>query len=220
VKLWKLILFLKFPIVYLPIIMKEKIILKASELFLNLGFKSVTMDDISNEMGISKKTIYKYFPNKRVLVNICVTYIHEKISKSICEITTQDYNAIEENFVIKHMLTGIFEKSKTSPMYQLQKYYPNIYKNLVENEFLIFKDCVGANIKKGIKDGLYRKDIHENIILKFYFVLIFGYHDESIFNYKENTLNELEIIALEYHTRAIATSKGIKVLEKELKKNN
>jgi len=213
-------LFLKFPIVYLPEIMKEKIIIKASELFLSLGFKSVTMDDISDEMGISKKTIYKYIPNKKVLVNICTTYLHEKISKSICEITNQDYNAIEENFAIKHMLTDIFKKSNTSPMYQLQKYYPNIYKNLVENEFLIFNDCVSANIKKGIKEGLYRKDFNENVILKFYFVLIFGYHNENIFNYKENNLNELEIIALEYHTRAIATSKGIKVLEKELKKIN
>ena len=47
--------------------MKEEIIKKASDLFLNLGFKSVTMDDLANEMGISKKTIYFHFPNKEKL---------------------------------------------------------------------------------------------------------------------------------------------------------
>ena len=56
--------------------MKENIITKASELFLTLGFKSVTMDDIANEMGISKKTIYKYFNNKEILVDNCVTHLH------------------------------------------------------------------------------------------------------------------------------------------------
>ena len=48
--------------------MKEKIIKKATDMFLKLGFKSVTMDDIACEMCISKKTIYKYFHNKEVLI--------------------------------------------------------------------------------------------------------------------------------------------------------
>ena len=208
----------KVSLLYLPTEMKEKIIIKSSQLFLDFGFKSITMDDIASKMGISKKTIYRYFKNKEELVGNSVTYLHEKISNSICEITKQGYNAIEENFVIKNMFTDIFEKSNTSPMYQLQKYYPKIYKNLIENEFIIFEECVGANIIKGIKEGLYRKNIKEDVILKFYFLLIFGLHDENIFTYKNNSLNQLEIIALEYHTRAIATEKGIKVLEKEMNK--
>jgi len=208
----------KVSLLYLPTEMKEKIIIKSSQLFLDFGFKSITMDDIASKMGISKKTIYRYFKNKEELVRNSVTYLHEKISNSICEITKQGYNAIEENFVIKNMFTDIFEKSNSSPMFQLQKYYPRIYKNLIENEFIIFEECVGANIIKGIKEGLYRKNINEEVILKFYFLLIFGLHDENIFTFKNYSLNQLEIIALEYHTRAIATEKGIKVLEKELNK--
>ncbi len=48
--------------------MKDKIINKAKEMFLKLGFKSITMDDIACEMCISKKTIYKYFSNKDTLI--------------------------------------------------------------------------------------------------------------------------------------------------------
>ena len=40
--------------------MKDQILIKATDMFLTLGFKSVTMDEIATEMGISKKTIYKY----------------------------------------------------------------------------------------------------------------------------------------------------------------
>jgi len=200
--------------------MRENIIIKASELFLTLGFKSVTMDDIANEMGISKKTIYKYFNNKEILVDECVTHVHEKISDSICELTNLGYNAIEENFAIKNMFKDIFGKSNTSPMYQLQKYYPNIYKRVMFDEFKIFEECVGTNIKKGIEEGLYRNDIEGYFVLKFYFILVFGLHDDTVFKYKNYNANELEIKALEYHTRAIATTKGIVVLEKELKKLN
>ena len=213
-------MFFKFPLISLPPIMKENIIIKASELFLTLGFKSITMDDIANEMGISKKTIYKYFNNKEILVDNCVTYLHEKISASICELTNKGYNAIEENFAIKNMFKEIFGKSNTSPMYQLQKYYPKIFKRVMVDEFKIFEECVGSNIRKGIEEGLYRNDIEEILVLKFYFLLVFGLHDDSIFNYKNYTVNELEIKVLEYHTRAIATTKGINVLEKELKKIN
>jgi len=200
--------------------MKDNIIIRASDLFLNLGFKSVTMDDIANELAISKKTIYKYFNNKEVLVDKCVTYLHEKISTSICDIINQGYNAIEENFAIKNMFKDIFGKSNTSPMYQLQKYYPNIYKKVMANEFQIFEECVGANIKKGIEEKLYRKDTNQNLSLKFYFVLIFGLHDALIFDQTKYKVNELEIKVLEYHTRAIATNQGIKELEKELTKIN
>ena len=200
--------------------MKKKIIIKASELFLNLGFKSVTMDDIANEMGISKKTIYKFFNNKEILVDNCVTYVHEKISASICELTNLGYNAIEENFAVKNMFKDIFGKSNTSPMHQLQKYYPIIFKRVMVEEFKIFEECVGTNIKKGIEQGLYRNDIEEVLALKFYFILVFGLHDDAVFKNKNYTMNELEIKVLEYHTRAIASAKGIKVLEKELKKIN
>ena len=54
--------------VFLHLIMREKILNKSAELFLTYGFKSVTMDDIANEMGISKKTIYQHFDNKTNLL--------------------------------------------------------------------------------------------------------------------------------------------------------
>ena len=52
--------------------MKEKIILKATELFLSIGFKSVTMDELAQSMAISKKTIYQFFNNKNHLISVCM----------------------------------------------------------------------------------------------------------------------------------------------------
>ena len=81
--------------------MKEAIIDKSCELFLNLGFKSVTMDEIANAMGVSKKTIYKYFNNKTDLVTEVTNTMFEKISCGIDQVCGIDMNPIDEIFAIK-----------------------------------------------------------------------------------------------------------------------
>ena len=74
--------------------MKEKIIEKSNELFLNLGFKSVTMDEIASSLGVSKKTIYKYFKNKTDLVASVTEYIFNNISSGINQICSLNKNPI------------------------------------------------------------------------------------------------------------------------------
>ena len=114
--------------------MKEKIIAKAGEMFLKLGFKSITMDDIAGEMCISKKTIYKYFCNKEILIDESVRLLHKEIHLLIDNAISKNYNAIEENFEIRRMFAELFKSSDTSPIYQLKKQYPEIYEKLIEQE--------------------------------------------------------------------------------------
>lgn len=198
--------------------MKKTILEKSGEVFLKYGFKTATMDDIANELGISKKTIYKYFKNKEQLVDESVLLFHNNIHNSILCICNKGYNAIEENFEVKIMFKDIFKNLNESPVFQLQKYYPKTYAKIMSSEFDMFKDCISENIKKGIKEGLYRNNINENVISRFYFSLVFSVYDTTLFTQQNKTLNQLELEALEYHTRAIATDKGIKILEKQLEK--
>ena len=87
------------------------------------------------------------------------------------------------------------------------------------NEYSMFKDCILKNIEKGIHEGLYRKNIDIVLTTKFYFSLAMSVHDSNLYTYHKNTLNKLETSVLEYHTRAIATSKGLTILEEQLEKN-
>ena len=197
--------------------MKDKIIKKATDMFLKLGFKSVTMDDIACEMCISKKTIYKYFVNKEILIEEGTQAVHKEIHDTINEIIAKNYNAIEENFEIRKMFKEMFKSSETSPVYQLKKHYPQIYESVMHREIDECKSVFQQNIIKGIKEGFYRKNINIEAFVRFYYTLIF--------NINENTKSEaeafqLELEALEYHTRAIATTKGILELEKHLSQTN
>ena len=193
--------------------MKDKIINKATEMFLKLGFKSVTMDDIACEMCISKKTIYKFFTNKEVLIEEGNNVFHEKINKGMNEIMAKSDNAIQENFNIRNMFVEMFKIADKSPLYQLKKHYPAIYQKVMTQETEICTECFRQNILKGINQGLYRKDIEVESYVKFYYTLIFNINETTIL---ERDASKLEYQALEYHTRAMSTPKGIIELEKQL----
>ena len=193
--------------------MKEKIIKKATEMFLKLGFKSVTMDDIACEMCISKKTIYKYFSNKEVLIEEGTEIIHQKIHTIIDEIVAKKYNAIEENFEIRRMFKEMFQAINDSPVYQLKKHYPEIHSKMIANELEDCNTMFQQNIANGIAQGLYRKDLDPEIYAKFYYLLIFSIKESTQL---ESESYKLETHVLEYHTRAMATTKGITELEKQL----
>ena len=193
--------------------MKDKIISKATELFLKLGFKSVTMDDIANEMCISKKTIYKFFCNKEILIEESTEMVHKAIHDSIDSVVAKNHNAIEENFEIKKMFKEMFKSGENSPVYQLKKHYPEIYNSVISREISECKTLFKQNIEKGIQQGLYRENLDIDIYVGFYYTLIFSIHGMTS---SEKESQRLELQALEYHTRAMATLSGIIELEKQL----
>lgn len=193
--------------------MKEKIIAKATYLFLKLGFKSVSMNDIASEMSISKKTIYKYFSSKELLIAESTVSIHKAVHDSIETIIAKNHNAIEENFEIRKMFKEMFKAANSSPIYQLRKHYPDIYSALLSKEIHECKELFKQNIEKGIQQELYRKDFNIGHYVSFYYTLIFGINENMSC---EKILDKLELEAIEYHTRAMATAKGIIELEKQL----
>lgn len=193
--------------------MKERIISTASEMFVKLGFKSITMDDIAGEMCISKKTIYKYFCNKEILIEESTASIHKQIHDIIDNIVNKKHNAIHENFEIRKMFKEMFQSSDNSPIYQLKKHYPEIYDKVMLREINEFNVILKNNIERGIKQGLYRATINIENYSTFYYNLIFSIKG-STSSEKESQKLELEI--LEYHTRAMATAAGLIELEKHL----
>ena len=193
--------------------MKEQILEKATEMFLTLGFKSVTMDDIANELGISKKTIYQHFATKPDLVKHATTRLFEEISCGIDLIYSQNKNPIEELFEIKQFVLHHLKNESSSPFYQLQKYYPKIHAGLKIKQFEKMGTCVTENLRKGIELQLYRAEIDIHAVSRFYFAGMTSIKDHELFPQNEFNLIDLQNQYLEYHLRGICTSKGIEILE-------
>ncbi|SFZ90649.1 DNA-binding transcriptional regulator, AcrR family [Flaviramulus basaltis] len=199
--------------------MREKIIHKAAELFLNLGFKSVTMDDIANEMGISKKTIYVHFANKTKLVEAVTFELFETICEGIDCICNSSNNPIEQLYDIKMFVMQHLKNEKSSPQYQLKKYYPQIYDVLKLKQFEKMHDSVKDSLQKGIDTKLFRSHINVDFISRMYFNGMTGIKDDSIFPQEIYTMEYLMESYLEYHLRAIVTDNGLQILNKFITSN-
>ncbi|AXT51550.1 TetR/AcrR family transcriptional regulator [Aquimarina sp. BL5] len=197
--------------------MKEKIIEKANDMFLNFGFKSVTMDDLASEMGISKKTIYAHFQNKTKLVEATTDHLFCTISDGIDAILEENKEPIEELYAIKAFVMYHLKDEKTSPQYQLQKYYPKIHNNLKVKQFETMQECVIENLERGIKKGVFRENIDIQIISRLYFMGMIGIKDQEMFPRQGFPVSKLMADYLEYHVRGIATEKGLKILNKLIK---
>ncbi|MBJ7882760.1 TetR/AcrR family transcriptional regulator [Gelidibacter salicanalis] len=194
--------------------MKEKIINRATELFLTLGFKSVTMDDIANELGISKKTIYVHFENKTKLIEAATFTVLEDVCNGIDCISESSVNPIEELYEIKMYAMAFLKNEKTSPQFQLKKYYPQIYQRLQVKQFEKMQGSVQESIQKGVDTGLFRSNIDVDFISRMYFNGMSGIRDEHIFPHDQFSIEYLMESYLEYHLRAIATNTGLSVLKK------
>ncbi|PCI08856.1 MAG: TetR family transcriptional regulator [Flavobacteriaceae bacterium] len=199
--------------------MKCKILEKAGEMFLNFGFKSVTMDEIADELGISKKTIYANYKNKNVLIEAATMSLFEMISQGIDCICDLEKNPIEELFEIKRFIHTNLKDEKSSPYYQLQKYYPSIFHTLKMRQLELMDSCVTQNLKRGISLNLYRKEIDLNFISRIYFVGVTGIKDQETFPVNQFETKHLNSCFLNYHIRAICTEKGKQKLEKLLPEN-
>lgn len=196
--------------------MKDQILRKATDLFLTLGFKSVTMDDIATEMGISKKTIYQHYSNKDQLVEASTMHLFETISRGIDQICALGNNPVEELFLIKDFVMKNLKNESASPIHQLQKYYPKIHKSLMIRQFDKMGDCVIVNLEKGIAQGLFRNEINTSLIARFYFAGMTSLKNTELFHPDEFPSLTTQIAYLEYHLRGICTEKGIQKLEQLL----
>ena len=199
--------------------MQEKILKKAADLFLNQGVKNVTMDEIARELGMSKKTIYAYFETKTHLVEATSLYIFDGIASGIQEIKKEKKNPIEEQFSIRNFILLSLKEEKSSPEFQLKKYYPKIFAKLRAKQKSLVESSILENIRRGMSEGMYRKGLNEDFIARMYFNGMTGIKDRVIFPENMFGPEELTELFLEYHLRSIVTGKGLEILETFIKHN-
>jgi TetR/AcrR family transcriptional regulator, cholesterol catabolism regulator len=195
----------------------KNILLKVRELYNKYGIKSITMDDVARELGISKKTLYLYVTDKDDLVGKYIDFEIEIRQVEICRCFQSELNAIEELFEISLFMNRMMKDQNPATEYDLKKYYPNHFQKVVTIRRERMYNYLLLNLKKGKEEGLYRDEMNEEVIAKLYLSRSENVHFDSIFTVEEFTSIKLFAELLTYHVRGIATQKGIHVLEKKLK---
>ncbi len=187
------------------------------DLYHKYAIKSVTMDDVARELGISKKTLYQHVANKTELVEKVIYSELEKAAQKHYQIQQMNLNAIEELFEVSKMMNEHLKKHNPALFYDLKKYYPKIYHQIRNKKREKAYESILRNLKKGISEGIYRKEINTEIIAKLYISRIEQSYDESIFSIEEITSVKVFNEILIYHLHGICNEKGLKILKSKLK---
>ena len=146
----------------------KNILSKVRELYTKYGIKSITMDDVAKELGISKKTLYQHVTDKEDLVGKFIDNEIELRQKQICECFKAGYNAIEELFEISFFMNKLMREQNPATEHDLKKYYPEQYQKIVKVRREGMFSYILLNLKKGKKEGLYRDDMDDEVIAKLY----------------------------------------------------
>jgi TetR/AcrR family transcriptional regulator, cholesterol catabolism regulator len=198
--------------------LEAKILSNAELLFMKYGVKSVTMDDLAKEMGMSKKTIYTVAKNKEELIFKTLGNHFENEMAQCCQFSSESVNAIEELLSIAKNLIEQMRSMNPAVLYDLKKYYPKAYKVVEDYRFTFIYETIFNNLKKGIKQGLYRKDINADIIAKFYVARADVIFDTALFPPANYNWVDIYSEGLLYHIRGIASEKGLAYLAENVKK--
>lgn len=199
---------------------KERILVKAEELFMQFGIRSVSMDDIANNLGMSKKTLYQYFADKDELVEGVVTG-HIAIVQGDClhcRETAKD--AIHEIFLtMEHIMQ---ELNNMNPMllYDLEKFHFKAFQRFkaYKDQFLL--QVIRNNIAWGIKEELYRDDLNIDVLSKYRIESIMIPFNVAVFPPGKYNLGKTSEIMIENFVFGLSTIKGHKLIQKYKEQRN
>lgn len=194
-----------------------RILEKVEELFMRYGIKSVSMDDISRHLGMSKKTLYQLVDNKSDLIRKVIQFHLEKEKSEMDEISDSSNDSIHEMLLTAKLVSKKLRDMNPSTVYDLQKYYPETWEQLQSLHQEYVYGIIKKNIQKGIETGIYRDSIHPDIIAKFYVWKSFILTDEKVFPMSQYNKDNLFWEFITYHIHGIASEKGLELLEKYLK---
>lgn len=201
---------------------KEVFILEeTSKLFIRYGIRSVSMDDVARHLGMSKKTLYQYFSDKHDLVLTVMNHHLQDIDSCFKQISEKEGNAIDILMMVSRLLIDKFGRLNSSISFDLQKYYPEAFKAMMEHKHNHILENIERNLKRGIQEGLYRKDINTRVIAYFYMIRMDHVFDIDPDNelMKNISLEEILRELFVYHIRGIANNKGIEYFETKLLKD-
>ena len=196
---------------------QKRILLKVSELYTKYGIKSITMDDVARELGISKKTLYQFVSDKNELVGKFIDLEIEIKQKEICNCFKQNLNAIEGLFEISQLMNRTMKEQNPSVEYDLKKYYPQHYQKILKARREGMYKYILLNLEQGIAEGFYRKELNVDIIAKLHLFRLENTFLSDIFSSDEANSPEIFNEIFIYHIRGISNEKGIKFLEQKIK---
>lgn len=195
---------------------QEKWLRRIAELFMRYGIKSITMDDVARELGISKKTLYQFVENKNDLV-LKVIELHVEGEKKECaDWASEADNAIGEMFKLMESNNQQMAQMKSNIVYDLQKYHHEAWEKMQEFIQGFLYGIVRSNLERGVREGLYRPDFDVDIVAKLHIALSLQLFDERLFPQHHYPKEKLFHEYIMHYLYGIISERGLQLLKAKL----
>ncbi|WP_430936593.1 TetR/AcrR family transcriptional regulator [Saccharicrinis sp. 156] len=198
---------------------KDEYIEKITPLFLQYGIKSVSMDDIAKELGVSKKTLYQVFSDKKELVTKTIEHIKSDMENIIREYSKSNLNVIEKEARQRKKYMETYLKIKPTYVYDLKKFYPTVFHDFMEYKTQLISETTRNFVQEGQDQGLFRNDLDPEFMSKLTATLTFAVFHPEIDTFSESDLTSKRFSDqfFIYHMNGICSEKGRKLLNELLK---
>lgn len=188
------------------------IVEKVGSLFRRYGIKSITMDDVAREMGMSKKTLYQIVADKKELIHLVIKSDYKDIKDGLVQVRNEKGDAIIQLIRIQRFIREFLNRLSLAVDYDLRKYYSEIYDEIREEYLNLFRETISENINQGIAQGLYRIDVDIEVITKFHLNQIDQIPYSALISIDEFTSEHFVQEICMYHLNGLVNEKGRKLI--------
>ena len=196
----------------------KNILIKARDVSFTYGIRSMSMNDISRKLGISKSTLYKYVKNKTDLVEKVMEYEREGFKRIFLDYDFEGVNAIDILLIVSKEVSKNFADVNPSITFDLKKYYPNLYQRHIDERTNFIFEKIKINLQKGISQGMYREDLSVELAARLYISRLLDLHNEDLFPPDKFSFQTLFNFMFESWIRGIARPEGVKYFEERFEK--
>lgn len=187
---------------------KERIRAKAHEIFLRYGIRSISMDEIATQLGVSKKTIYQFFADKDALVDDIIADEIKYMEYDCLQCGLRARDAVDEIMITMVQVLEQFSNMNPIVIHDLQKYHNASYQRIVRHKSDFLLNIISNNIERGIQEGLYRPEINVEIMSRFHVESMMIAFNIELYTPKKFNLVEVTRELIEHYVFGLATPKG------------
>lgn len=187
---------------------KERIIDQAMHMFVSQGIKSVRMDDIAQQLGVSKRTLYEMFGDKEGLLYLAMERYSERNRQRWNELTADARNVLEAMFMVLGEV-----------MDNLRKFYPAVHDKLMREGMVKNRTSLRSMLEQGIEAGLFVNNFNIDLSIS-----VLYYTASAIVTRRELMLpdgmseREAFVQIISNFFRGISTAKGLQLIDDNLKR--
>lgn len=188
---------------------KQQILERILTMFMRYGIRSMTMDDIARELGVSKKTLYKDFQDKKDLISQVIDFDLARNKHSLEQVRQPGIKAIEEMYLLSCRLHQIRSRYSATFYYDLKKYFPDIYQNWLDTKRSTIFSLISQNLERGKEEGVYRSELKHKIIGKLYVAKMEMLESSDHIDVHESLSNDFIKEIFFYHLHSICNQSGL-----------